>query len=318
MDVFPYGNSLDSPGSWAGNGETKSELWLVGYHSGWSLVLGAHTLLFFGSESLCAFVATLSGAGGQLQFGLSSAQKKLSRAGSPDKSAFGVGQTAPIRRIERAKDAKDVVDWGDSFGNIKSAKGIYELLSRSGQISKSLIPFSANQLGGRMGAISGVAADVLVAGAKAYFADADELFTEFVVKNISFEATLVSASIGTLLGLWNVDKTYNLWNEVVPGSREQYPFQSYSNVHQFFRHWRNSDSDRLVADDRFDQQVRVLNEITRDMEQNPSKYGFGNDSLAALKEGVARFEKFYDGNQRELSVNPFKAWIPREKKYLFE
>ncbi|NTF33963.1 hypothetical protein [Rhizobium skierniewicense] len=318
MEKFPYGNPLDDPGSWAGNPVTKSQDWLVGYHSGWASILGAHTLLFFGAESLCAFVATLSGAGVQLQYGLSDAQNKLSRAGSVDKSPFGVGSSAPLKRIEKGKDAQDIVDWADSFGEIKSAKGIYNTLTNLGQTSKSLRPFSANELGGAFGVISGVAADVLIGGAKAYFADASNLFTEFVVKNISFEKTLVSASIGSLGGFWSVDKVFNLWHEVTNESREEYPFQGYAYVHEYFRHWRNTEYARLVNNDKFDQQVKVINEITDDMEKNPSKFGFGNDSLAALREGNARFEKFYDGNMRELSVNPFRAWIPSDKKYLFK
>lgn len=78
-ETFPYGNDLNHPERWAGLANTKSESWLVGYHKGASLIVGGHTFLFFGKESLVAFSARFRGAGLTAGYGLSNITKRATR-----------------------------------------------------------------------------------------------------------------------------------------------------------------------------------------------------------------------------------------------
>ncbi|MGO4447620.1 hypothetical protein AB4Y96_01740 [Phyllobacterium sp. TAF24] len=311
MSKFPYGNDLNNPDSWAGFANTKSESWMIGYHSGMSLGIGAHTFLFFGRENLVAFSASLIGGGLTAQFGLSNAAKKLERGGGKSTKL----PSEMLERIEKAKDVNDAYNWSTSLEDIKSAHHIYKLLASNVSTFNALTPFSSNDLGGTMGVVSGVAVDVLIGGASYYLADARNLFKEATAFNITNDATLVSASLGSLWGVWRVEKFFSLWAELAYSKKEEYPFQTY-NVHPFFQQWKSKEYAYEKQLERLQQQDRIINNITEDMIANPQKYGYP-DSQYALQRVVEMNKQFYDG-ARSATTNPYLPWVPFDQQHLFK
>lgn len=313
--TFPYGNDLNHPDLWAGYSTTKAENYMVGYHSGASLFLGAHTFLFFGMESLCAFSATLIGGGPSLTYGLSKAAKRVPReGGQSNRYATGMDVSKPLERIEKGKDVVDAYDWSTSLDNINSAHQIYKILAGNVSTFKALVPFSAEDLAGTLGVVSGVKADVLIGGAGYYLADARDLFTEVTAFNLSSQFTLVSASLGTLVGIWKLDKFFNLWGEISYSKQDEYPFQAY-NVHPFFKQWKSKAFAYELEASRLQEQDKIINQITQDMINNPKKYGYP-DSDYALQRVVERTQQFYDGG-RSLESNSFLPWISADQRELF-
>src|SRR5690606_26315143 len=120
--VFPYGNDLNNLDSWAGSPRAKSENYMVAYHSGVSLILGAHTFLFFVKERLCAFSAALIGGGPSVSYGLSKVAKRMSRKGGQSNrhsSEYDISKS--LERIEKGKEVNGVRTWSQSLDDVNSA-----------------------------------------------------------------------------------------------------------------------------------------------------------------------------------------------------
>lgn len=313
-DTFPYGNDLSNPGSWAGLANTKSKTWLMGYDTGWSLLIGAHTCLFFGCESLVAFSATLYGAGGSASYGASKIAKRVERSSKSSRFPNTGELSDDFERMEDLKDAKDVTEWAKSNSTPSSATDIYKKLHSQTNSMEALVPFCYHDLEWTWGAMSGVAVDAVIGGATYYLVDASDLFTEANVFNVTTGETLLSAGIGTLWGVWRVGKFYSLWNELAYSEKEEYPFGSY-NVHPFFRNWKSPRFAEAQLREISKQRAEIINRITKDMMENPSKYGFG-DELQALNKVVEMNEK-YQNSGGNPAQNPYLPWVPFEKQHIF-
>ncbi|WP_236776032.1 hypothetical protein [Agrobacterium tumefaciens] len=313
--AFPYGNDLKTPDSWAGLAHTKSQSWLIGYDSGASLILGAHTFLLFGRENLCACVASFYGAGLSAGYGMSNAAKRVERGGGQSmRIGQGGGASEQLKTIEDMKTAKDISDIPTAGDQYDSAEKIYRFLAAQQNGMSALKPFCINDLDYTMGWVSGASVDAAIGVGTYYLADARNLFKGATALNVKTEATLVGASLGSMMGFWRVKKWYSLWNELSRSKREEYPFQAY-NVHPYFREWKSEEYTYQKQLDRIAEQDRIINSITRDMQVNPAKYGFP-DSGYALQRSVEMTEKFYSG-ARSLDSNPFMPWVPMDKQHIF-
>jgi hypothetical protein len=175
--AFPYGNDLKTPDSWAGLAHTKSQSWLIGYDSGASLILGAHTFLLFGRENLCACVASFYGAGLSAGYGMSNAAKRVERGGGQSmRIGQGGGASEQLKTIEDMKTAKDISDIPTAGDQYDSAEKIYRFLAAQQNGMSALKPFCINDLDYTMGWVSGASVDAAIGVGTYYLADARNLF----------------------------------------------------------------------------------------------------------------------------------------------
>lgn len=312
---FPYGNDLSYPDGWAGFANTKSQSWLVGYHSGVSLIIGAHTFLFFGRESLTACVASFIGAGASATYGLSKAAKSIERSGGKSlRSPHAGGASEQLEWVETGKDAKDVYDLPTAGDELDSAFKIYQALSSQQNGLTASNPFSVNDLDFKFGWVSGANVDVAIGAATYYLVEAKGLFADVPVFNVKGEATLIGASIGLMPGFWRIKKFYSLWNELAHSKYQEYPFQGF-NVHPFFREWKSEEYYYQRKIDLFERQDKIIRKIKDEMISNPGKFGYPNESYA-LQRVVQMTKEFQDGG-RSPENNPFLSWVPFEEKHIF-
>ncbi|MFK3781349.1 hypothetical protein [Agrobacterium sp. NPDC089420] len=318
-ETFPYGNDLNHPERWAGLANTKSESWLVGYHKGASLIVGGHTFLFFGKESLVAFSARFRGAGLTAGYGLSNITKRATRGGGQTQRYPGSNQqhsdpAQVVEAFEHSRDAVNTLDWHYEKDDFGSAHQIYRTLAANVSGFNALKPFSSNDLNWTYGAVSGVSVEAVIGAGTAYLADASNLFTEARVINITQEPTLLSASLGSMQGFWFVDKFYSLWTERAYSKTEEYPFRAYS-VHPYFHQWKSPAYAQAQELSRVQEQDRVLNDIKKEMMENPTKFGYP-DSDYALQEIIKMDEQLNQG-ARAPESNPYLPWIAAEHREVF-
>ncbi len=318
---FPYGNDLSHPERWAGLANAKSSSWLIGYDSGWSLVVGAHTFLFFGKENLVAFAASVYGAGLSAGYGAAKAAKRVERGAAQSvreaqnlKIPEEYGVSKKLEKIEKAKEKKDIKDWADSKNEKTSALEIYKKLHSQTNGFEALKPFSYNDLDWTMGVVSGVAADVAIGSATYYITDAKDLFKGVNAFNIKDDTTIITASLGSLWGVWRTEKFYSLWDELAYSEKEEHPFSTLD-VHEFFRNWKSPRYDDYKKAELFQKQDKITRAIAEDMQKNPSKYGFA-DEFQALQKVVQLNEGVY-ANGRAPGTNPYLPWVPASEKHLF-
>ncbi|MGV1873759.1 hypothetical protein [Agrobacterium rosae] len=312
---FPYGNDLSTPTGWAGLYSTKSQSWLIGYDSGASLILGAHTFLLFGRENLCACVASFYGAGLTASYGMSNAAKKIERSGGQsNRLGQSGGASEQLEQLEKVKDYKDLSEIPQAGDEFDSAQKIYRSLAAQHNGMSALKPFSLYDLDYTFGLVSGASVDVAVGTGTYYLADARNLFKGATALNIKGGATLIGASLGSMMGFWRIKKWYSLWNELYQSRQEEYPFQAY-NVHPYFREWKSEEYTYQKRLEIIQKQDKIINSISDDMQRRPQHYGLP-DSNSALHRSVEMTEQFYAGN-RSPDTNPFLPWVDRDKQHIF-
>ena len=319
--TFPYGNDLSHPERWAGLANAKSSSWLIGYDSGWSLGLGAHTFLFFGKENLVAFAASVYGAGLTAGYGAAKAAKKIERSSAQSVRSAGdfkipseYGVSKRLEDLETAKDRKDLKDWVESKGEKSSALEIYNTLHSQTSSFKALKPFAYNDLDWVQGIVSGVAADVAIGSATYYITDAFELFKGVNAFNIKNDTTIVTASLGSLWGVWRTEKFYSLWDELAYSEKQEHPFSTFD-VHEFFRNWKSPRYGDYRKAELYQKQDKITQSIAEDMLKNPSDYGLADEN-AALQKIVKLNEGVY-ASGRAPGTNPYLRWVQESDKHLF-
>ncbi len=246
---------------------------------------------------------------------MSNAAKRVERGGGQSmRIGQGGGASEQLKTIEDMKTAKDISDIPTAGDQYDSAEKIYCFLAAQQKGMSALNLFCINDLYYTMGWVSGASVDAAIGVGTYYLADARNLFKGAAALNVKTEATLVGASLGSMMGFWRVKKWYSLWNELSRSKREEYPFQVY-NVHPFFREWKSEEYTYQKQLDCIAEQDRIINSITRDTQVNSTKYAFP-DSGYALQRSVEMTEKFYSG-ARSHDSNPFMPWVPMDKQHIF-
>lgn len=175
----------------------------------------------FGRENLCACVASFYGAGLTAGYGMSNAAKRVERSGGQStRIGQGGGASEQLKRIEDMKTAKDISDIPTAGDQYDSAEKIYRFLAAQQNGMSALKPFSINDLDYTMGWVSGASVDAAIGAGTYYLADARNLFKGATALNVKTEATLIGASLGSMIGFWRVKKWYSLWTELsAPNAR---------------------------------------------------------------------------------------------------
>lgn len=305
---FPYGNDPSDPDSWAFRTNNYSKEWYICYHSGKSLLCGMHTFLLFGTENLTAAVINFVGCGIEAKWG---AEKTANAVGASEGVSKAAGTLEDGYEKYSYNKAREEVE------NLDSAKGIYDLISKNGQICSSIIPFRIEDLAFKSGDIAGVDVSAALAAGNYYSLLAPPLFAAWTARNVSREPSTVSAGLGVSKGFFipAEGKIFSLWTEIAQSETEEYPFRDY-NIHPLFKNWRSASYTNKNNSDNYDMQNKVLNQLSDDMVKNPAKYRF-KDSRQA-EDFYREIRGRYDDSGRDVKeIEGFMPWIDRKNKHLF-
>lgn len=306
--VFPYGNDLQDPDSWAYKRNNLSKEWYICYHSGYALGCGMHTLLFFGTENLTAAVVNFIGCGRDIKFGI---EKGSSLVSASDGASKFLGKAEDFNEAYSFKKSQSEIP------KLESAKEIYDVVAKNGQTCNAMIPFSVDDLMSKSADMAGADINLVIAAANYYEVMAIPLFSGWHARNVSKEFTSVSAGIGVSKGfLFPVSgKIFSLWAELAHSTEEEYPFRSY-NVHPVFRNWKSSSYANSENARRYDKQNKMLGDVGDDMVENYEKYGFDNAQQA--RDAYLERRKKYDNSNRDpAALNKFMPWIDQKNQHLF-
>lgn len=210
--VFPFGNNLVDRDNWLGRLDTKSGNYIISYEGNFSVVCGYHSFILLGLDSLTISIISLTGCGPSV--------------GLPVGKAIGALNPRRSRAMEQMWDTQSDVRALDGHLDLDREQAGHEsgiqLYAKMRQgLAQTLTvhkPFSMNDLWGSSGAVVGAevearnSASIYMVEASDGFLGSELLFGQNTVVNQG--TGTVSASIGGLIGVWTIDRTFNLYVEI--------------------------------------------------------------------------------------------------------
>ncbi len=227
---FPYGNDLRKPAEWVGNPDTKSKKYLAAYAGGNALsyIYDAHTVIFFGIESLSVGVFDLESLGFQAGVGPSKVAKFGKRVSEIlDRAADGIGRAKKFQEDAQIDDIDDPAV-------------LYRLLAENASFIEADEAFSMNDLAGAWGTIYGGEVEVYGAAALYYisagysFRDSDEYISYEQVFNLGTGTLGIGG--GMAGGKWVPRKMLSAyWRHNGSLDADDQPFMQYSSALPYLR-----------------------------------------------------------------------------------
>lgn len=237
--IFPFDQDWATHETWLGTFTAKSDRWLVSYEGNFSIVCGYHSFIFLGLDSLNIGICSLTGCGPSV--------------GVPVGKLLGYADPRNARAIESMYDAQSDINAIDGALELDAEQDGYssgvqlyhKMLQAIPQFVNAHIPFSFEDLAGSAGGVAGAEVEV-GASASMYWIDASQrllgapMFGPDGIANAA--GGMVSASVGGLIGVWSVDRWFNLYQELGNSARAQcelentspaysQPYRAIPNIH---------------------------------------------------------------------------------------
>ncbi len=218
VDVFPFGQDWSQRDRWLGGFNAKSDRWLVSYEGNFSLLCGYHSFIFLGLDSLSIGVVNLTGCGPSI--------------GLPVGKILGFADPRNARAIETMYDrgadiraADGALDMEVAQAGFDSGRQLWAKMQQGiPQFLNSHIPFSLSDLTGSPGSVAGAEVEAVGTASLYWIEGYDGLIGNKVFGPDGIANSgggLISASVRGLVGMWTVEKFYNLYYELGTDAQKQ-------------------------------------------------------------------------------------------------